>query len=201
MLNNRVVELLNDQVNKEFYSAYLYLDFANYYHDKSLDGFANWYEIQAKEEMDHAMLMVKFLQNNDHSVKLEAIAKPNVELKEFIDPLNEALKHEKYVTSLINNIYEVALETKDYRAQKFLSWFIDEQGEEEFKKLVDEYSNKYNNISVKILTTKFKQIIGIHQLINETLFSIIVGGKEDISLKHSIGFIRINKNNRIPTAA
>ena len=131
MLNNGVVELLNDQVNKEFYSAYLYLDFANYYHDKSLDGFANWYEIQAKEEMDHAMLMVKFLQNNDHSVKLEAIAKPNVELKEYIDPLNEALKHEKYVTSLINNIYEVALETKDYRAQKFLSWFIDEQGEEE----------------------------------------------------------------------
>ena len=131
MLNKKVAALLNEQVNKEFYSAYLYLDFANYYHDQNLDGFANWYEIQAKEEMDHAMLMVRFLQNNDHSVQLEAIAKPEVELKEFIDPLNEALKHECYVTSLIHKIYELAIEMKDYRAQKFLNWFIDEQGEEE----------------------------------------------------------------------
>lgn len=141
MLNKKVAKLLNEQVNKEFYSAYLYLDFANYYHDQNLDGFANWYEIQAKEEMDHAMLMVKFLQNNDHSVELEAIAKPDVELKDFIDPLNEALRHEHYVTSLINNIYEAALETKDYRAQKFLNWFIDEQGEEE--KNANEMINRF----------------------------------------------------------
>ena len=131
MMNNKTAELLNTQVNKEFYSAYLYLALANYYHDNNLDGFANWYEIQAKEEMDHAMLMVKYLQNNDYSVTLEAIAKPEVKIESFKDPLNIALGHERYVTSLINTIYEAALETKDYRSQRFLDWFIDEQGEEE----------------------------------------------------------------------
>lgn len=131
MLNNTVAELLNAQVNKEFYSAYLYLALANYYHDENLDGFANWYEIQAKEEMDHAMLMMKYLQNNDYSVTLEAIAKPELKIESFKDPLTIALGHERYVTSLINAIYEAALESKDYRSQKFLGWFIDEQGEEE----------------------------------------------------------------------
>lgn len=131
MLKEKVADLLNEQVNKEFYSAYLYLALANYYHDENLDGFANWYEIQAKEEMDHAMLMVKYLQNNDYSVTLEAIAKPEVKIDSFKDPLTIALQHERYVTALINNIYEAALEAKDYRTQKFLDWFIDEQGEEE----------------------------------------------------------------------
>lgn len=131
MLKEKVADLLNEQVNKEFYSAYLYLALANYYHDENLDGFANWYEIQAKEEMDHAMLMVKYLQNNDYSVTLEAIAKPEVKIDGFKDPLRIALQHERYVTALINNIYEAALEAKDYRTQKFLDWFIDEQGEEE----------------------------------------------------------------------
>lgn len=79
MLDNKVIELLNDQVNKEFYSAYLYLDFANYYKDKGLDGFANWYNIQAQEERDHAMLFVQYLQNNNAKVILEAIDKPDKE--------------------------------------------------------------------------------------------------------------------------
>ena len=77
MLDKKVIELLNDQVNKEFYSAYLYLDFANFYKDKGLDGFANWYQIQAQEERDHAMLFIQYLQNNNVSVSLEAIAKPD----------------------------------------------------------------------------------------------------------------------------
>ena len=75
MLDKKIVELLNDQVNKEFYSAYLYLDFANFYKDKGLDGFANWYNIQAQEERDHAMLFVQYLQNNNERVILEAIDK------------------------------------------------------------------------------------------------------------------------------
>ena len=78
MLDRNVVELLNQQVNKEFYSAYLYLDFSNYYYDKGLDGFGNWYKIQAQEERDHAMLFVQYLQNNGEKIKLEAIAKPDV---------------------------------------------------------------------------------------------------------------------------
>ena len=131
MLDAKVANLINEQVNKEFYSAYLYLDFSNYYYNEGLDGFGNWYKIQAQEERDHAMLMLTYLQNNGEKVVLEAIAKPDVELKEFIDPLNEGLKHEQYVTSLIHNIYDAANSVRDFRTMQFLDWFVKEQGEEE----------------------------------------------------------------------
>ena len=130
-MNEKVSTLLNEQVNKEFYSAYLYLDMANFYTQKGLDGFANWYEIQAKEEQDHAMLMYQYLQNNGETVTLEAIAKPDKKFETLMDPLTAGLEHEKYVTSLINNIYAAAVEVNDYRTTQFLDWFIKEQGEEE----------------------------------------------------------------------
>ena len=130
-MNEKVSALLNEQVNKEFYSAYLYLDMANFYTQKGLDGFANWYEIQAKEEQDHALLMYQYLQNNGEKVTLEAIAKPDKKFETLMDPLTAGLEHEKYVTSLINNIYAAAIEANDYRTTQFLDWFIKEQGEEE----------------------------------------------------------------------
>ena len=130
-MDKKVAELLNDQINKEFYSAYLYLDMANFYSDKGLDGFANWYEIQAKEEQDHAMLIYQYLHNNNEKVTLEAVAKPDKTYNELIDPLRAGLAHEQYVTSLINNIYAAAQEVKDFRTTQFLDWFIKEQGEEE----------------------------------------------------------------------
>ena len=131
MLSKKVVELLNDQVNKEFYSAYLYLDMANYYNEKGLDGYSNWYEIQAKEEQDHAMLIYQYLHNNSQKVTLEAIAKPDKVFTCLMDPLKMALEHEEYVTSLINTIYAAADEVNDYRTKQFLDWFVKEQGEEE----------------------------------------------------------------------
>ncbi len=130
-MDKKVAELLNDQINKELYSAYLYLDMANFYSDKGLDGFANWYEIQAKEEQDHAMLFYQYLHNNNEKVTLEAVAKPDKTYSELIDPLRAGLAHEQYVTSLINNIYAAAQEVKDFRTTQFLDWFIKEQGEEE----------------------------------------------------------------------
>jgi len=130
-MDKKVAELLNDQINKEFYSAYLYLDFANFYAEKGLDGFANWYEVQAKEEESHAMLFYKYMHNNGQKVTLEAIAKPDKEFTELIDPLKAGLEHEEYVTSLINDIYSAAQEAKDFRTVQFLDWFIKEQGEEE----------------------------------------------------------------------
>ena len=130
-MNEKVAALLNDQINKEFYSAYLYLDMANFYSKKGLDGFANWYEIQAREEQDHAMLMYQYLHNNDEVVTLEAIAKPDKAFTTLMDPLKAGLEHEKYVTSLINNIYAAAQEVNDFRTTQFLDWFIKEQGEEE----------------------------------------------------------------------
>ncbi|MDE6916319.1 MAG: ferritin [Lachnospiraceae bacterium] len=130
-MNERVSKLLNEQINKEFYSAYLYLDIANFYTKKGLDGFANWYEIQAKEEQDHAMLMYRYLHNNGEQVTLEAIAKPDRTFETLMDPLRAGLEHEQYVTSLINTIYEAAQEVKDFRTTQFLDWFVKEQGEEE----------------------------------------------------------------------
>jgi len=130
-MDKKVAALLNEQINKELYSAYLYLDIANFYDDKGLDGFANWYEIQAKEEQDHAMLMYQYMHNNSEKVTLEAIAKPDKTFTTLMDPLKVGLEHEKYVTGLINTIYAAAAEVRDYRTTQFLDWFIKEQGEEE----------------------------------------------------------------------
>lgn len=130
-MNEKVAALLNTQINKELYSAYLYLDIANFYEKKGLDGFANWYEIQAQEERDHAMLIYRYMHNNDVDVTLEAIAKPDKTFANLMDPLKAGLEHEKYVTSLINTIYSAAQEANDFRTTQFLDWFVKEQGEEE----------------------------------------------------------------------
>ena len=130
-MDKKARELLNDQVNKEFYSASLYLDMSNYYASANLNGFANWFKIQAQEEQDHALLFLTYLQNNGEDVSLDAIAKPDKEFKEFRDPLVAALDHERYVTSLINGIYDAASSVKDFRTLQFLDWFVKEQGEEE----------------------------------------------------------------------
>ena len=130
-MDAKVHELLNDQINKELYSAYLYLDIANYYAAKGLDGFSNWYEIQAREEQDHAMLFYHYLQNNSQAVTLKAIDKPDKTFTGRVEPLRAALAHEQYVTALINTIYAAAQSVNDFRTVQFLDWFVKEQGEEE----------------------------------------------------------------------
>lgn len=141
MLNEKVAKLLNEQINKEFYSAYLYLDMANYYTDQGLEGFATWFKVQAQEERDHAMLFLQYLQNNQEKVILGPISGPDLAYDNFGSPLNEALKHEQYVTASINNIYDAAYQIRDYRTLQFLDWFIKEQGEEE--KNADDLITKY----------------------------------------------------------
>ena len=131
MLNEKVSRLINQQVNKELYSAYLYLDFSIYYDEEGLDGFANWYRIQAQEERDHAMLMLQYLLNNGEKVTLEAIEKPNKLLNDKLKVLEYGLEHEQYVTSLIHAIYDTAYAERDFRTMQFLDWFVKEQGEEE----------------------------------------------------------------------
>ena len=129
MLDKKVQKLLNDQINKELFSAYLYLDISNYFYDKGLEGFGNWYKIQAKEEQDHADLMLQYLQNNGERITLEAIEKPDH-------------TYEQLVTSLIHAIYDAAQAVKDYRTMQFLDWFVKEQGEEE--KNADDMIKKYD---------------------------------------------------------
>ena len=131
MMDTKVRDLLNNQINKEFYSAYLYLEFSNYFENKGLDGFANWYMIQAQEERDHAMLFYTYLQNENQKVTLEAIDKPDKVFENHMDVLKAGLEHEEYVTSLINDIYAAAYDVKDFRTMQFLDWFVKEQGEEE----------------------------------------------------------------------
>lgn len=127
----KIYDLINDQINKELYSAYLYLSIADFYKDAGLDGYANFYFIQAQEERDHALIFRKYLLENDYMPVLKAIDAPDKEFHDFLEPLKAAYAHEQYVTNLINNIYKEALAENDYRACKFLEWFIDEQMEEE----------------------------------------------------------------------
>ena len=131
MLQEKLAEMINKQINRELYSAYLYLSMADYYSDVNLDGFENWFYIQTQEERDHAMLLRTYLLNNDCPVKLEAIDAPGVSFADYKAPLTAALEHEQKVTAWINEIYAVAYELKDFQTMQFLDWFVKEQGEEE----------------------------------------------------------------------
>lgn len=131
MFTEKVMKLLNEQITKEFYSAYLYVDFANYYEEQGLKGFANWFMVQAQEERDHALLFIKYMQNNEIKVTLAAIGKPDVVMKEHMDALRASLVHEQFVTASIHTIYDAAYESKDFRTMQFLDWFVKEQAEEE----------------------------------------------------------------------
>ncbi len=130
-MDKKVRDLINAQVTAELYSAYLYLDFANYFEEEGLNGFQNWYMVQVQEERDHAMLMLKFLQLKGEHVELEAIKKPDVKLESALGVLNAGLAHEEYVSSLINDIYAAAQDVKDFSTAQFLDWFVKEQVEEE----------------------------------------------------------------------
>ena len=131
MLNQEVAQLLNEQMTKELYSAYLYMGMANYYADESLNGFENWFDIQVQEERDHAMLFRRYLLNNGEKVTLAAIDMPPQTYSDFKSPLTAALDHERTVTASINQIYDAAYRNKDFRTMQFLDWFVKEQGEEE----------------------------------------------------------------------
>ncbi len=130
-MDAQIYDLLNKQINNELYSAYLYLSFADYYQEKGLDGYANWYEIQAKEELDHALIYRKYLHDNGKNVLLSAIDQPAYTFSSNLEPLEESLKHEKRITADINRIYAAAVKVDDYRTMQFLDWFIEEQMEEE----------------------------------------------------------------------
>jgi ferritin len=130
-LAKQVGDILNTQINKELYSAYLYMTFADYYEGRGLKGFANWYMIQAGEEVSHAKILRRYLLDNDYAVKMYAIAEPDKTFTDDMGPLQAALEHERYVTSLINDCYAAAYEIRDFRTMQMLDWFIKEQGEEE----------------------------------------------------------------------
>ena len=130
MLKKEVVKLINEQINKEFYSSYLYLDMSNYFDSKNLNGFASWFNVQAQEERDHALLFNSYLRANNEEIIFTSIAGPAKGYPDFRAPLTDALEHERLVTASIYNIYEEASNQKDFKTMQFLNWFVTEQGEE-----------------------------------------------------------------------
>jgi ferritin len=131
MLSEKIEKELNNQVRKEFFSAYLYLSMATYFYDRSLDGFANFFRVQAQEERDHAMMTFDFINEAGGSVKLQKIDSPENEFKSIVRVFELFLDHERYITKSIYNIVDLANTEKDHKTITFLKWFIDEQVEEE----------------------------------------------------------------------
>ncbi|PKP05156.1 MAG: ferritin [Bacteroidetes bacterium HGW-Bacteroidetes-6] len=130
-MNKRMEDALNGQINAEMYSSYLYLSMSAYFADKNLNGFANWMRVQAQEELAHAMKFFDFVNERGGRVELKAIEQPQKEWDSVVDAIEETYKHEQLVTSLINNLVNVAIEEKDHATNNFLQWFVSEQVEEE----------------------------------------------------------------------
>lgn len=131
MLSKRMEEALNAQVNAEFWSAYLYLSMSMHFESEGYKGIANWFAVQFKEEQDHATIFMNYINSMDGKVTLRPIDKVDTSWTSILHAYEETLRHEKVVTGLINKLFTIALEEKDYATQSMLKWFIDEQIEEE----------------------------------------------------------------------
>ena len=131
MLNEKMEKEFNEQINKELFSAYLYLDMKSRFAEMNLQGFVNWMDVQVQEEKAHAMGMYDYVLERGGKVELLAIDKPEVEGKTPLEIFEQVLKHEEFVTSRINHLMDVADEVKDRAALSFLDWYLKEQVEEE----------------------------------------------------------------------
>ena len=131
MLSDAMVKAVNDQITKELYSSYLYLQMGAWFEGQSLPGFANWMKIQAQEEISHGMIFFNYVCECGGLVELGAIDKPGLGFKSALDVFEKVLEHEKVVTASINNLMDIALSEKHYATQRRLDWFINEQVEEE----------------------------------------------------------------------
>jgi ferritin len=131
VLSQKLQDAINEQIKNELYSAYLYLSMSAYSEDASLPGFANWMRLQAQEEVSHAMKFFDFINERGGRVVLHAIDQPPAEFESPIDLFERTLEHERKVTGMIHQLYELALKENDYPTQVMLHWFIEEQVEEE----------------------------------------------------------------------
>ncbi|HEX5839032.1 MAG TPA: ferritin [Anaerolineales bacterium] len=131
MIGKAMQDAMNEQINKEFFSSYLYLSMAAYFEDKNLTGFAHWMRLQADEEREHAMKFYNYILDAGGHVHLKAIDAPETDWKSNLQVAEQVAEHEAKVTASIHDLYALALEEKDYAAQVMLHWFISEQVEEE----------------------------------------------------------------------
>ena len=131
MLDKKIEKALNDQINAEFASAYLYLSMSAYLQNNSLTGFAHWMRMQYEEEQFHALKMYDYLLDRGGQIKLGAVEAPPYRWENIIDVFEEVYKHEQGVTRSINELMSLAIEVQDHATANFLQWFVDEQVEEE----------------------------------------------------------------------
>lgn len=131
MLSKKMEKALNEQLNKEMYSAYLYMSMSAHSTNIGLSGFANWFMVQYHEEMEHAMKIYNYINEQGGKVKLMAIDEPPSVFKGPMDMFQKTLKHEQFITKSINDLMNLAIKEKDHATQIFLQWFVTEQIEEE----------------------------------------------------------------------
>lgn len=131
MLSERMRDALNEQLNKELYSAYLYLSMSAHSTFTGLKGFANWFMVQYQEEMLHAMKIYDYINDQGEKVKLKEVAQPPTDFGSPLEMFEKTLEHEKFVTKLINDLVNLAIEERDHASTIFLQWFVTEQIEEE----------------------------------------------------------------------
>ena len=141
MLSKKMVDALNEQVNKELYSAYFYIGMSSYAADIGLDGVSNWFYVQMKEEMAHAEKIYKFIIQKGAKSFLKSIEEPPQKFSSVVDLFDKTLEHEKKVTAMINNLVKIAREEQDNATEIFLQWFVSEQVEEESN--ADMYLKKF----------------------------------------------------------
>ncbi len=131
VLSKKLEKALNEQITHELESAYVYLAMCAYFEAQNLLGMAHWMRLQAQEEVGHAMKIFDFINDRGGRVELGAIAKPPFEFKSPLEVFQKALAHERKITGLINQLYDLADDEDDYPTEVMLQWFIDEQVEEE----------------------------------------------------------------------
>lgn len=131
MIDKEMEEAINQQINEEMYSAYLYLSMSAHFENIGLKGFANWMYVQYQEEMDHAMKLYRYLMERGGQVRLYAIKEPPHEWKSPLDAFEQTLSHEKHITACINDLVDLAEKKKDRATFNLLQWYINEQVEEE----------------------------------------------------------------------
>lgn len=131
MIKLEMAQALNEQINREMYSAYLYMSMSAYSGKLGLKGFANWFMVQYHEEMYHAMKLYEYVQRQGEDVILETIEAPPATFESPLDMFTQTLTHEQYITKSINELMDMAIEMKDHGTQIFLEWYVIEQIEEE----------------------------------------------------------------------
>ncbi len=131
MLSDKMLKALNDQINAEYLSSYIYLSMAAFFYDRNLPGFAGWMRVQAQEEMEHALKFYDYVNDRRGRITLTAIQAPPAEWASPLAAFQAAYDHEVKVTGMINNLVNLANAEKDHATASFLKWFVDEQVEEE----------------------------------------------------------------------